>query len=388
MATRAAVVHSEESGSAAAGRALGLAILEKLGEAPDAVVLFASPRHDFEPLLAGLSDSCSPVVLVGTSSAGEFTGAVNGEGLACAIGLRAPEMRFKASVGRNLSTDRDAAARALADGFESAHHPDYAHRAALVFADALAGHMEQFVEELVALTGGSHLLFGGGAGGDASFERRFVFHGREAIADGAVALEMLSHKPLGLGVRHGWTPAGEALRVTEADGGRLVSLNAVATADVFEEHAEKTQQTFDRQQPLPFFLHNILGVDTGNGHKLRVPLSVGDDGAVACATEVPEGATVHVMSVSRDAAAAAAGQSTTDALRGIGPEKAAVAIFFDCVATRLRMGSDFGFELDAVKSALGGAAFAGCNSIGQIARAQGQFSGFHNCTAVVCVIPE
>ena len=27
-------------------------------------------------------------------------------------------------------------------------------------------------------------------------------------------------------------------------------------------------------------------------------------------------------------------------------------------------------------------------SYGQIARADGQFSGFHNCTAVVCVLPE
>jgi hypothetical protein len=30
---------------------------------------------------------------------------------------------------------------------------------------------------------------------------------------------------------------------------------------------------------------------------------------------------------------------------------------------------------------------AGCNTFGQIARGEGQFSGFHNCTAVVCIIP-
>jgi hypothetical protein len=68
--------------------------------------------------------------------------------------------------------------------------------------------------------------------------------------------------------------------------------------------------------------------------------------------------------------------------------KPAVAIFFDCVATRLRMGKEFAFELDAVRSALGDTPFAGCNSIGQIARSEGQMSGFHNCTAVVCVFPE
>jgi hypothetical protein len=32
--------------------------------------------------------------------------------------------------------------------------------------------------------------------------------------------------------------------------------------------------------------------------------------------------------------------------------------------------------------------FAGFNSYGQIVRAEGQFSGFHNCTAVVCVFPD
>jgi hypothetical protein len=65
------------------------------------------------------------------------------------------------------------------------------------------------------------------------------------------------------------------------------------------------------------------------------------------------------------------------------------ALFFDCVATRLRIGAQFQDELASVQTALGpNVTFAGCNTYGQIARAEGQFSGFHNCTAVVCVIPE
>jgi len=51
-------------------------------------------------------------------------------------------------------------------------------------------------------------------------------------------------------------------------------------------------------------------------------------------------------------------------------------------------GGGAGGELDAVRNALQGAPFAGCNTIGQIARAEGQAGGFHNCTAVVCVFPE
>ena len=52
------------------------------------------------------------------------------------------------------------------------------------------------------------------------------------------------------------------------------------------------------------------------------------------------------------------------------------------------MGKDFGVELQSVQDVLKGATFAGCNTYGQVARAEGQFSGFHNCTAVVCAIPR
>lgn len=388
MPTRAAVVHSDSSDPGTAGSALGSELRRQLGGEPDAVILFASPRYDFGPLLAALDDAAHPRVLVGSSSSGEFTRTVNAEGLAAAVGLSAPEMTLTGTIARGLSRDRRGAAQELARHFRAPAHPQYAHRSALLFADALAGQMEEFIEELVVRTGGAHQVFGGGAGGDASFDRRFVFLGREAVADAAVALEILSHKPLGLGVRHGWSAAGAPLRVTAAEGTQLVSLNAVPAAEVFDEHAERTRQAFDRAAPLPFFLHNIIGVDTGAGHKLRVPLAVTGEGAVACATEVPAGATVHVMNVSRESAAGAAAESTREAVRGLQGGRPAVALFFDCVATRLRMGADFDFEVDAVRGALGDAPLAGCNTIGQFARGSHQFSGFHNCTAVVCVIPE
>lgn len=389
MPTRPAVVHTDDPDPARAGADLGRRVRAALGDdRPHALILFASPRYAFEPLLRALREACEPEILVGSSSAGEFTNKVQGEGLACAIALHAPEMRFASGVGRRLGSDRSGAAREMVRTFVGMHDHAYAHRSALVMADALAGHADELVTEIDTLTGGLYTLFGGGAGGDAQFQNRYVFHGTEAIPDAAVALEILSNKPLGLGVSHGWKPSGPTLRVTESEGTRLGSLNAIPAVEVFEEHAERTGQVFDREDPMPFFLHNVIGIDTGAGHKLRVPLAVDTSGAVTCATEVPGGATVSLMSVNTADAAKAAGASADEAVAHLGGSEPAVALFFDCVATRLRMGKDFGFELDAVRGALGGAPFAGCNSIGQIARAEGEVGGFHNCTAVVCVIPK
>lgn len=387
--TESAVVYTSEQDSLAAARDLAQKARAALsGEAPDAVILFASPRYDHPALLRALNDACAPRVLVGASSAGEFTSEKHGDGLACALALRSDTLQFAAGVGRGLARDRAAAARSITSSFRGLGKENHVFRSALVMTDALAGHADDLVDQLTLATAGKYQFFGGGAGDDAQFRRTQVFHGTEALSDAAVALEILSDKPLGIGVGHGWDPASPPLRVTETLGMQLVSLNGVPAVEAFEQHAQRTGQSFDPELPLPFFLHNILGIETGSGHRLRVPLSVGKGGSVACASEVPTGATVHIMRTTGQSAVEAASRATQAAIAGLGGHKPKVALFFDCVATRLRIGDAFGFELASVAKSLGATSFVGCNTHGQIARAPGQFGGFHNCTAVVCVLPE
>ncbi len=362
---------------------------EMPGAPPDALVLFASPQYDQPALLRALAARCNPTVLVGASSAGEFTSEARGTGLACALALRSDEILFAAGVGLGVGADRQKAAQQLAGAFRDPAPHTHPYRSALILTDALAGYADDLVEQLTIATGGQYLFFGGGAGDDAQFRRTNVFFGAEALTDAVVALEMLSTKPLGIGVGHGWKPAGPGMRVTEARGTTLISLNGLPVVEAFEAHALATGQSFDRDAPLPFFLHNILGIDTGSGYRLRVPLAVGDDGSVTCASEIPVGARVHIMSTDTGSAVEAARRATASAIAALQGKQPRVALFFDCVATRLRMGEAFGQELDALGDLLGPAVtFLGCNTHGQIARAEGQFGGFHNCTAVVCVLPE
>lgn len=387
--TESTVIFTQETDSAKAGQELGQRLRDGLsGHTPDAVILFASSQHDYVPLLEGVHASARPSVLVGCSSAGEFVTGDRGEGSASAVGIRSNVMRFTAGLGRNLRTDRHGAAAGIASSFQGLTTHQYPHRAALVLADALAGYTDDFIEQLSVATLGDYRFFGGGAGDDARFTKTHVFRGTEAFTDAAVALEILSTKPIGVGVSHGWEPASAPLRVTEAEGSTVISLNAMTAVEVFEQHAKETGQRFDLADPIPFFLHNVLGIDTGAGYKLRVPLAVLEDGSIACASDVPSGATVHIMRTSAQSAADAAMRAVSSAMgdmRGTEPE---VALFFDCVATRLRMGGEFGMEMDALQRALGKVPYAGCNTYGQIARAEGQFSGFHNCTATVALLPD
>ena len=387
--TDAAVAHTNLADAIAAGRAIGTQLTATFGgAAPNVVILFASSRYDYGALLRAVSDTCHPELLVGCSSAGEFTDDADGAGTASALALRSTGIQFSAGVGRKLRADRAAAGKELLATFRGMTSHQYPYRCALVLTDALAGHTEDLVEQLTILTGGTYQFVGGGAGDDAQFERTHVFYGEEAIPDAVVALEMLSMKPIGIGVGHGWQPASPGMRVTEAAGNQLRSLNAVPAAEVFEEHAEATQQGFDARNPLPFFLHNVVGIATAGGHKLRVPLGVTAEQAIACAAEVPVGATAHIMRATATSAADAAVRATQAAVAQLQGHAPRAALFFDCAATRLRLGEAFGAELRSVEQTLGPVSFAGCNTYGQIARAEGQFNGFHNCTAVVCVLPD
>ena len=387
--TESSVVFTNELDSAAAGREIGETLRKKFsGESPDALILFSSSRHDYAALLQAVNSSCTPKVMVGCSSAGEFISSERAEGAVSAIAIRSDSMSFAAGLGRNLREDRRGAADQIAAKFHGLHSHRFPHRAALVLTDALAGYTDDFMEQLSLVTLGNYRFFGGGAGDDAHFSRTHVFCGTEAVADAAVALEILSQKPIGVGVSHGWMPASEPLRVTESEGSRLVSLNASPAVEVFQEHAANTGQTFDVANPAPFFLHNVLGIDTGTGFKLRVPLAVNADGSVACASDIPTGVIVRIMKTSNRSASDAAIRAATSALGQMGGAQPEVALFFDCVATRLRMGGEFGVEMDSLQKTLGGIPYAGCNTYGQIARAEGQFSGFHNCTATVALLPE
>lgn len=386
--TESAVAIAWNDSATEAGNRIGEILSQKLANRkPHAMLVFASSKYNYEELLAAIKKSCDPECLIGSSSAGEFTDTKQTEGAVCAIAIWSDKLKFKAAVGRNLRSPSSKAAEEIAAQFVGLKRTDYRYHTAIVMTDALAGYTDDFIQALTVKTQGKYQLVGGGAGDDAKFSQTHVFYETEAIKDGAVALEILSNEPIGIGVKHGWEASSGAMRVTEVEGSRLIGINGMPALEAFQEFAEETKQTFNIDNPIPFFLHNVIGIHTSSGYKLRVPLAVHEDGSISCASNIPSGSTIHIMRTSSKSAVDAASEAAEMAMAQLNGNTPKVAIFFDCVATRLRLGVDFGLELNAISDTINGAEFVGCNTYGQIARVDGQFSGFHNCTAVTCLLP-
>lgn len=382
------VAYSDEKDSERAGLALAEQIDSVFnGVSPSAVVVFASSSYSYPELLAEVQARCAPEILVGCSSAGEYVSSQHGTEGVSAVAIKSDDMEFRAVLARGISKDWEGAVETLLGGL-TAQRSTSEHWSALILADALSGYTDRIISTLTEKTAGAYQFFGGGAGDNANFKETHVFLNDQVATDAVVMLEIKSKKPVGVGVHHGWDPVGAPMRVTEIEGMQLKSLNAIAAVEVFKEHAARTGQAFNPESPIPFFLHNILGIETPTGYKLRVPLSCGSDGSVQLASDIPVGSVVSFMSTEPAGARHAAEAATEAALLALEGNTPGVAFFFDCVATRLRLGSDFEYELQAVRDSLHHTSYVGCNTYGQVARVDGQFSGFHNCTAVVCILPD
>src|SRR6478735_9428218 len=336
--TKSAIAFSENPAVTAAVQELTEQINEKMnGYIPNVLIIFASPAYNYSTLLKELKAVFNDTLIVGSSSAGEFTSKKNGNDSVSMVAIYSDEISFSIGFAAGIQKGREAVADQLAQSLKGLEDYSYRYHTALLFADALSGYTDELVEILTEKTTGMYQFFGGGAGDNANFGNTYVFYNDVAAKDAAVVLEILSNKPLGIGIGHGWKPNGEKMKVTEADGLRLISLNAIPAAEVIESFANGTNQVYDPNNPISFFLNNILGFEVNGSFKLRCPLAILDDGSVLMASDIPVGASVSFMSSDSNAAKEAAVVATRSALDRLDNHPPSVALFFDCVATRLRL---------------------------------------------------
>lgn len=385
--TEAVVVHTDLLDSESAGTSLGSQVLEKMGESPDVAILFISPTYQHSPLLQAFKQACRPKTMLGCSSSGEFTSEVMGEGLACAVALRSDEIQFNAILDLGLRKDARETARRVAAGFHDHSCFNSRYRCALILIDTIGTSPEEFLEELTLCSNGEYQFFGGGAGDNFVGANTPVFYDTEVLNDAVVALEILSPKPVGVGLRHGWVPVGNPMTVTEAHGQLLVCIDGRPALEALRQHAHRTEQVLDLENPMGFLLYNFFGVDTGCGYKLRGVMRINPNGSLFCGGEIPSGSVISMMNTTYSSSIGSASGAASYALQKLYGCNPALVFFFDCPATRYRMGEHFSSALKAVRLVADGVPFIGFNTHGQLARVEGQFSGFTNCTPLVCILP-
>ena len=131
------------------------AIIKELGaqlgaHQPRLVVVFASTQQPLEAVLPPIAKAYPQAVVLGSSTAGEFTERGDRKGHVSALAVSG-DVGVSAGLGRGLAADADAAVRTAAAGLAPLD-PTRPFRTALMLLDPLAG-----VSEEVTLLAAAHL---------------------------------------------------------------------------------------------------------------------------------------------------------------------------------------------------------------------------------------
>ena len=395
MATKAGVGFSSETASMDAGTAAAQEAMRSLGGSEaDIVFVFASTNHDYARLLPAIRRVTGSARLVGCSTAGEFTHTSVGHGAVTVMAIKSDTVRFSVGFGRGLKASKHVAVTEALKSFSSEHRAartaGFPHATCIVLSDGLAGQGEDIVEEVHAAAGMLAQVVGGAAADDAKFARTDVFLDDRHYTDAIVVIHAFARTPIGIGVRHGLSPACPSMIVTRATGNVIHEIDGRPALLSYERFAQGLGETLTAATRDAFMITHELGMLTASGeYKIRAPLNATDDGSIVMASEVPVGASVAIMAGTEERLVSAAEHAARSALANLVGAKPGAVLVFDCICRRIFLGENYKKQVEAFRSVVGQETpLIGWETYGEIALTPGQQSGWHNSTTVVAILPD
>jgi len=256
----------------------------------------------------------------------------------------------------------------------------------LVFVDGLSSGVEAFKEEIFNNIGLKHNYIGGGSG-SLTFERHASIISNKGLLLDSGVLAVLD-VPSGVGVAHGWQAVSEAMKVTEVDRNKIISLNWKPAFSVYQEVVEKLsnrlfseEDFFSISKGFPFGISKV-----GTEMVVRDPIGIDKQGCIVCVGEVPQNAFVHILkgeSLSLIEGARTAKKRAEEAFeQTIIDEENGVTLFIDCISRVLFLEDDFQKELDIVSDER----MIGALTLGEIANTGKTYLELYNKTSVIGIL--
>ena len=368
----AAALSEHPVAAVAVGEVVG-EVAERLGQAPDVAVLFATPHHvgALEDVAAAVQTLLDPKAFIGATAVavlGGDRGVEDAPGLALWAGRLAGPVT-PVHLTANQSDDGwqlDGLAPELLDDAGSI----------VLVADPFSLPVGELLQELRATHPGLPVIGGMASAARGPGGNRLVIGGR-VTAHGGVALVVDPAATPATVVSQGCRPIGRPFTVTAAERQivkELAGRPALERLMETVEALEPAERALAAQGLLCGIVIDERNLDHGRGDFLVRGL-IGADrdaGALAVAGEVPVGATIQFQV--RDAATA--GEDLTELVSG---QEAAGALVFTCNGRGTEMFGDAHHDAAIVHGLLGGAV-AGMFCAGEVGPIAGR-NALHGFTA-------
>jgi methyl-accepting chemotaxis protein len=363
------------------------------GETPVLVVAFASTSQPLSELMPELRAKYPSSVVLGSSTAGEFTQEKDEKNSVSVFAL-VGDFKVFAGMAKGLKENVEETVMSLIENLPNSLE-DYPNKTAILLLDPLAGNSEEATLLAAACFGGSLRLAGGAAGDDLKMTETFVGFQDRASSDAIVLAVIFSKDPIGVGVCHGHEPISKPLRVTRADQNVVYEIDNEPAWQVWARETSEVAtsrglnpNTLTSSEVGAYLLRYEAGLASGQEYKIRAPLSKSEDGSLSFACGIPENTTIRITESVAERQIESARKAAKRARLQLGSAYPAGALVFDCICRKLILNDDFQKAIKAISDELGEVPLAGFETYGEIALDAADLSGFHNTTTVVLVFPS
>jgi hypothetical protein len=257
---------------------------------------------------------------------------------------------------------------------DASESPDSEIQTLLVFTDAFAPCKDEFMQSLYDVYGNSVNYLGGGCGSLEMVSKPVVITNQGVSANTAVFAQI--GKRLSVGCAHGWQEISTPLKITEANGNEVLSIDWKPAFSVYKEliNAHSGQEIsvdnfFSIAKSYPFGMAKI-----DSEFVVRDPLFTNGN-SITIVDKIPTGELVYLLNGNEANLLKGAAEAATSA--GLNDLDGLLCI--DCISRVLFLEENFGKELKAISST----PLNGFLAIGEIANSGNAYLEIYNKTVVV-----
>ena len=370
------------------------AILEA-GERADLILVFSTVAYEQNKMLEGVRFVSKKIPLIGCSDSGEITTQGPSSKHVAVMAINTDQIKFAIGVGEGATKNSFEAGKKVAEAVKNRAKEPLS--LFLMLPDGLAENGAATVRGVQEVLGKNFPIMGGSAGDDFKFEKTYEYLNDKVLSGAIIGVGLSGKFSFGIGVKHGWEPIGLPMKVTRAQGAKLIEVNGKPALKIYEDYFGKKVEELVKEPIARMAYTYPLGMSVEGSDELliRDVVIANEKGEINCAAEIPQGSEIRLMLGDSDKAIQAAKEAAENARNQLKGSEPKMILVFDCMARNKLLGPRLAEEIKAISDVLGNnVPLIGFYTYGEQAPLAGEIepdkcqSVFHNETMTLVALGE
>ena len=368
--------------------------LSQAGNKANLIMVFSTVAYDQEKMLKGVRSVSKDIPLVGCSDSGEITTEGPVSKHVAVLALYSDNVKF--TIGCGKGADKDSFKTGVMTAKEVKKNAKGDISLFIMLLDGLAENGAAAVRGAQEVFGKNFPIIGGSAGDDFLFKKTYQYYNDQVLTNAMIGIGLSGKFSFGVGVRHGWEPIGLPMKVTKAEGGKIIEINNRPALSIYQDYFGTSAEELIKEPIARMAYTYPLGMNVEGSPELLIrDVVIADkNGVISCAAEIPNNSEVRLMLGDPEKAIQAAKEAAEGDLNQLEGAKPKVVFIFDCMARNKLLGARIGEEITAIQEVFGAEVpVIGFYTYGEQAPLGGVlgpkcFSVFHNETMALMALGE